>query len=290
MLRLGIIGYPLEHSLSPVMHTAAMQQLNIMGEYKTYTIKEENLSSVFNVLKQAGLRGLNVTIPHKKTVLPLLDEISDEARLIEAVNTITFQDNGKTKGDNTDIIGFWESLNDHLKKNISSLNVTVLGYGGSSSAVCTALIKHNVKELVIYGRNQEKLKAFEVLLKNIKTNLKSKTLFNIGKIEKVDLSTTNLLINTTPVGMYPDINTSPLDKNTLAHLPKEGFVYDLIYNPIETKLLKESKALGYDTQNGLDMLVRQGALSLTIWLGKEVSAVAPMKKAVEDECQALNGV
>lgn len=280
MLKLGIIGYPLEHSLSPVMHTAALNQLNIMGEYKAYETKPDKLEKEFKKLKTLGIKGLNVTIPFKTKIVPLLDKLDSEAKLANAVNTIIFKEDGRTIGSNTDLIGFWESIPESFRKKTKSSKVVVIGYGGSSRAACISFIKIGVKELRVYGRDKQRLDEFLMFLKEIKKTFKSNSGLKTDHIENIILSDINILTNTTSIGMQPNINESPVTKDKLSSLPKESLVYDIIYNPPETKLLKYAKELNLNTLNGLEMLARQGSASLSIWLGKEVSAYKTMKQAL----------
>lgn len=277
MLKLGIIGFPLEHSLSSVMQTAALQHLNISGEYKAYEVKESDLEKVFNDLKKNGLKGFNVTIPYKTKILPLLDELTLTAQLAEAVNTVTIKSNGKTIGDNTDVSGFWDSIPDDYKKKLHKITASILGCGGSARAVCLALIQNNLNTLKIYGRDKQKLDKFQGFLLEIKKKTNSKTNIETAMLNNIHLSDSSLLINTTPIGMHPDINDSPVAKDKLSELSKDALVYDIIYNPKETKLLKYAKELNLKTTNGIEMLIRQGHASLCIWLGKKVSALNIMR-------------
>jgi len=285
MLRFGIIGFPLEHTLSPVMQTAALQQLNRLGEFKAYEVKEEDLKKVFEELKQKGGTGLSVTIPHKTKIISFIDKLSTKAKLANAVNTVKIEKDGTISGDNTDIVGFWDALDEDFKKKLKNHNVSVLGCGGACRAVCLALLENNVKNLKVYGRNKEKLEAYKVFLLNTKEKLKSKTNIEIDLLDKVDFSQSALLVNTTPVGMHPNVDNSPLPIENLQALPKDALVYDIIYNPSETKLLKDAKSLNLKILNGIEMLARQGQAALSIWLDEEVSALVAMRTAIEDSLQ-----
>lgn len=279
MLRLGIIGFPLEHTLSPVMHEAALQHLNINGEYKAYEIKEGELEKTFKDLKKQCLRGFSVTIPHKKSIIPLLDELTERAKLIGAVNTVTIEAGGKTIGDNTDVIGFWDAIPEEIRKNIPKETTSIIGCGGAANACIAALIMHEAKNIKIYGRNKDKLNAFKNHLVKMSHRGISTAHIEIDLLGNIDLSNTFMLVNTTPLGMYPNINDSPVSKEELKKLPQDALVYDIIYNPSETKLLKDAKALNKKTLNGLEMLIRQGAASFTIWTGKE-APIEVMRNAV----------
>lgn len=277
MLKFGIIKSEGTLSLSSIMHTAALQHLNINGEYKEYGINSENLQKEFNRLKSSNIKGLNVTIPHKISIIPLLDELTETAKLISAVNTITFN-NGKTIGDNTDIIGFWESIPEDIRNKIQDKNIAILGSGGTANAVAIACIQNNAKSIMVYGRDLKKLSEFKEFVDDTVQTLQCNVSTNT--LDKIDLSNTFMLVNTTPVGMFPKINDSLISINDLKKLPKDAFVYDIIYNPQETKLLKDAKSLGLKTLNGVEMLVRQGAASLNIWLEKKIAPVEIMRLSI----------
>lgn len=282
MLKLGIIGNPLTHSLSPLMHEAALKALNIEGEYKKHEISEGELAKKLQELKSSGVRGLNITIPFKKKVLTLLDDLTDTAKLTGAVNTITFLENGKTLGDNTDIYGFYKAIPEDIRTALNGKNISILGYGGSAQAIAISILLNikNVPVITISGRDIEKLKTFQSFVDSKKQELNLKTNIEIKRFEELDLSSTNLLINTTPLGMYPKIEESPISKEKLKELPKNSLVYDIIYNPLETKLLKDSNTLGLKTLNGVDMLVLQGAKSLSLWLEQDFIPTEVMKKII----------
>ncbi|MBI3590078.1 MAG: shikimate dehydrogenase [Candidatus Melainabacteria bacterium] len=271
MLKLGIIGYPLEHSLSPVMHTAALQYLNINGHYRAYEVSENELKGIFEQLKGSGMKGFNVTIPHKINIIPLLDELTETAKLVGAVNTVTFKENGKSIGDNTDAMGFWEAIPENLRKIIPGKSVSILGCGGSAKAIVAALLLNDTKHIKVYGRDEEKLT-------NFKNFLDSR--IEIDLLKNIDLSKTSMLVNTTPVGMHPKTNNSLISIQELKKLPADAIVYDIIYNPSETKLLKDARSLNLKTINGIEMLIRQGAYSLRIWLEQDIAPLGAMRLAV----------
>ncbi len=275
MLKLGILKSSRSKSLSKPMHLSALEKLNLNGEYEIYECLPEDLKETFEKLKKEGVRGLNVTIPHKVSIIPFLDKLTERAKLINAVNTIIFNDSG-TIGENTDLTGFFSAIPEKFKKDIRGKEISMIGYGGAGSAIAYSFLMNDIKKLNIYGRNLEKLKNFKSMLKN--NNFKSEIV--IDTMDKIDLSNTYILTNTTPIGMYPDIDSSPVRTEDLKKLPKSSLVYDIIYNPSKTKLLKEVEALGLETLNGIDMLVLQGAESLKLWTGKENIPVDVMKKAV----------
>ncbi|OGI19132.1 MAG: shikimate dehydrogenase [Candidatus Melainabacteria bacterium RIFCSPHIGHO2_02_FULL_34_12] len=280
MLKLGILGYPLEHTLSPVMQTAALQYLNISGEYKAYEVVEEELEKTFRRLKEEGIKGLNITIPYKKKIIPLLDELTQTAKLIGAVNTVTFE-NGRAIGDNTDVMGFWNAIPLDIKNRMNKERTVILGCGGSAYACGVALILSNAMNLKIYGRNKDKLEEFKKFLESRAKGLNINTNVEIGLFSDLNLKDTFLLINTTPVGMHPKTNETPVLKENLKELKSDGLVYDIIYNPPETKLLKDAKSLNLNTLNGIEMLISQGAASIAIWLGQKVSPIGAMRLAIK---------
>lgn len=281
-LKFGIlktIGTP---SLSTIMHTAALQQLNINAEYKPYETKPEELKTVFEKLKKEKIKGLNVTLPHKIDIIPSLDELTDRAKSAGAVNTIIFKE-GRAIGDNTDINGFWNAIPENIRTNLNSKNISILGSGGAAHACIIPFLSSNIAKITIYGRDKKKLEDFQQFLKS-KSN---KINFQIKLFPEIDLTDTYILINTTPVGMYPNINETLVKKEDLQKLPKDTLVYDIIYNPLETKLLQDAKSLGLKTLNGVEMLVRQGAESLNIWLEKDIAPLEIMRNAVLDSLETI---
>ncbi len=270
MLKLGILRSPDGHSLSSIMQTAALKYLNIEGEYKSYGVSSEKLGKVFNNLKREGVTGLNVTMPHKISIIPSLDELTDRAKSIGAVNTITIK-NGRSIGDNTDIIGFWQSLPETIRKDIFNRSISLIGTGGAAYACIMALLQHGVQNIKVYGRNKDKLDRIHKFFQ---------AKISIDLISNIELLNTHILVNTTPVGMYPNINETPINIEALKKLQKDATVYDIIYNPLETKFLKEAHSLNLKTINGVEMLVRQGATSLNIWLEKEIAPIEVMRNIV----------
>lgn len=260
------------------MQMAALQYLNISGEYKAYEIKENELEKVFEELKNSGIRGFNVTIPYKTKIIPLIDTLSERAKLVGAINTVTFDKDKKSIGDNTDVIGFWDAIPEEIRKKLKGQNISILGYGGSARAACVALISNGVKNIKVYGRNKEKLEEFK----------KHFNLIEIDLLVNINLSNTFMLVNATPIGMFPNVDDSPVLKVELKKLPEEAIVYDIIYNPPETQLLKYASSLKKKTLNGIEMLIRQGAASLGIWLSQEVAPLGAMKLAVMQSVETLH--
>lgn len=258
----GLVGDPVEHSVSPAMHNAVFSRLGLDFTYLPFRVEKERLAETVDSMRTLGIRGLNVTIPHKVDVIPLLDELDPLAEKIGAVNTMV-NDKGILKGYNTDAGGFLEAL---LQSGFEPQNkkAIVLGAGGASRAVCFALAESGA-EVVILNRQQEmhwavglavgvsevcdkKVKALELNEKNLKASLEG----------------ADLLVNATSVGMSPDAGQTPVDKKLL----KPGLVvFDVVYNPLKTRLLAEAEEAGAKTISGIDMLVWQGALSFELWTG-----------------------
>ncbi|NCP87395.1 shikimate dehydrogenase [bacterium] len=260
---LGLIGYPLGHSLSPKIHAAALKACGLRGDYSLFPIHpddKQGLKDLLNRVRSGEITGLNVTIPHKQNVIPLLDELTPTAQAIGAVNTI-YRHGEKLIGENTDAAGF---LSD-LKKNIGNWKLgigklaLVLGAGGAARAVIYALL-HDGWQVTLAARRIEQAGQLANSFTNYKLQVTSYETF-----QPSNLPTFNLLINTTPVGMSPNIEASPLPENIV--LNKNTVVYDLVYNPRETKLVKDARANGLQATTGLGMLIEQAALAFEIWTG-----------------------
>src|SRR3989338_8485799 len=248
----GIIGYPLGHSVSPAMHNAAYKELGLDYEYIPFEVEPEDLKEALPGLRALHIAGFNVTIPHKEAIIPLLDDVTKLAATIGAVNTVVNQDS-KLIGYNTDGPGFIESLKEDANFEPAGKRVVVLGAGGVSRAVSVMLAEVEAASIVIADIVEEKAKG-------LGANISGQTLKN--EIERADL-----LVNATPIGMSPKINDSPLPSGV--KLNKKTLVYDLVYNPAETKLLKTAKKAGCRVVSGLGLLVRQGAIAFTVFTGEE---------------------
>jgi shikimate dehydrogenase len=259
---LGIIGDPIEHSLSPLMHNAAFAQMGADYCYLPFRVRKEELGKAIEGMRALNIRGLNVTIPHKVAVIPFLDKLDPLAEKIGAVNTIV-NDDGKLTGYNTDANGFLQSL---IEGGIepASKNIVLLGAGGAARATAFILAKRNAN-LVILNRKLE-LDWAEDLAQSIsrisEKEVKALKLDeeNLGRV----LDKADILINATSVGMSPDSDKTPVP----AKLLKSGMIiFDIVYNPIKTRLLTEAEAAGAKTISGIDMLIWQGAASVEKWTG-----------------------
>ena len=276
MIQLGLIGYPLSHSFSPKIHTAALQSCRLEGNYSLFPIQPEDKKGLQDLLSHicsGEILGLNITIPHKQNVIPFLDELTPTADSIGAVNTIYLHKN-KLIGENTDAPGFLADLKKFLTteaRRHGDLRALVLGAGGSARAVTYALINNGWKVAIASRRTEsaqqlaDSFMSYELTIAN----------FNLSNI---DLSNISLIVNTTPIGMTPNLDQSPLPENL--SLPRYVSIYDLVYNPRETKLLKDARAQGLNATTGLGMLIEQAALSFELWTGHRPSREA-MRASIE---------
>ncbi|MDH4228563.1 MAG: shikimate dehydrogenase [Nitrospirota bacterium] len=260
----GIIGHPVSHSHSPQMHNAAFHALGLNWVYVPFPLTPDRLADGVRGLAAAGVRGFNVTIPHKEKILPLLDEISPQARAIGAVNTVVI-DNGKLVGHNTDGVGFSHALHQAHRFKPERSRVLVLGAGGSARAVCDQLAREGVPAMYICARRSEQAADLSADLRSHHPGCDIKTLDWSPLDHRCGINWAELIVNTTPIGMRPG-DGSPLDTNGIS---PGHIVVDLIYAPPETELLQKCRALRARCLNGLGMLLHQGAAAFTLWTGKE---------------------
>lgn len=261
---LGVIGDPIKHSLSPVMHNAAIQHLGVDYVYVPFPIKAEDLEVAIAGFRAIGVQGFSITIPHKQAIIPLLSEVSEIAQFVGAVNTVWCTDKGWS-GTNTDVAGFIAPLHAY-NRDWSQTKVLILGCGGAARAVVVGCVQLGCKEIHVFARNWEKLEQFQASWAKVSLPV----MINIHRWEKVAefISETTLLVNTTPVGMAPNIEQSPIEETVMQQLSEGAIAYDLIYTPNPTKFLRDAARQNAITIDGLEMLVQQGAAALKIWLGK----------------------
>ncbi len=277
----GIIGDPIEHSMSPAIHNAAFEKMEIDYLYVPFRVKKEALGKAIAGMRALNIRGLSVTIPHKVAVIPFLDELDPLAERISAVNTIV-NDDGVLKGYNTDAGGFLQAL---LEGGVEpkGKNVVILGAGGASRAISFILAERGA-HLVILNRLLE-LDWAEELASRISQVFKQEVdalELNEENLAKV-LAKADIVVNATSVGMSPNIDETPIP----AKLLKPGLiVFDIVYNPIKTRLLREAEEVGAKTIGGLDMLVWQGVLAFEKWTGVK----APVKLMREEAIKGLQGI
>lgn len=271
----GLVGFPIKHSLSACMHNAAFTELKIKAKYKLFSLQTEQLKGFLNNLGENNICGFNVTIPYKEKVLPYLDFVSRGVCEIGAVNTVVVKD-GKLKGFNTDFVGF----NRHLKElKVNPKKIAIIGAGGAAKAVCFALGKSKAEEICIYDIDAYKSLGLVSQFKDVF----SQTRFSaVARIDELNLSDKDLLVNASPVGMRLDDPCLVEEKA----MPKDLFVYDLIYNPTETKLIAQARQAGARFSNGLGMLLYQGVLSFRHFTGKK-APVKIMQAALEKGVKRL---
>ena len=258
----GILGYPVGHSLSPQMYEAAFEAAGFPNyNYIPLQVQAGKLYFAVEGLKNLDFRGFNVTIPHKSTIMKYLDAIDADAMVIGAVNTVV-NDGGILTGYNTDVAGFLAAL---AEANFlpEDCHAVILGAGGAARAVLWGLCKKRAEFITIGARNLQKADAL------------AKDFLSYGHVEGVDwlsddfkemIQTADIVINTTPLGMFPEIDDMPpID---LKLLPEGALVYDIIYNPVETKLLRSAKELGFPTLDGLSMLLLQGKEAYRLYTGE----------------------
>ncbi|KEO85166.1 shikimate dehydrogenase [Tumebacillus flagellatus] len=267
----GLFGHPVAHSKSPQMHNAAFAHLGLDFVYAAFDVLPERVGQAVESIRTLGLRGVNVTIPHKVAVMPFLDEISEAARRIGAVNTIV-NDEGRLIGYNTDGIGYLSALREETGFAAQGKSVLLLGAGGAARAAATQLALDGASRVTLAVRNPDK--AAEVLssladLTQAQAVLLDEVAATVGEYD--------LVVNTTPVGMHPHVDEVPLDTTLL--VPGQ-LVSDLIYNPRETRFLQEAKARGCGVSGGLGMFIHQGAEAFRLWTGVEAPTDV-MRKTVE---------
>jgi len=276
---LGVIGHPVEHSLSPVMHNAAIAKLELDYAYLPFPIAPENLEIAIAGFAAVGVVGFSVTIPHKQAIMPLLAEITPIAQAIGAVNTVS-RKNHQWVGTNTDIEGFIAPLQTTYHQDWSQKAAVILGNGGAARAVVAGCQQLGFAKIHVVGRNQQRVQEFYDIWHNspIAENLQVYTWDKLAKL----IPQANLLVNTTLIGMYPKVDASPVSATQMADLPKDAFAYDLIYIPKPTQFLQLAQQQGAIAIDGLEMLVQQGAAALKIWLQQETVPVDVMRQALQN--------
>lgn len=271
----AILGNPVGHSLSPLMHTKALDVLNYNGIYVPFQVEKHKLKEAVAGIRALGVLGGNITVPYKESIIPYLDRITEEAEQIGAVNTYYWQD-GELWGTNTDGQGFTNSLVQKKKDVFHSKGAVILGAGGAARAICISMLKNGIKDIIIVNRNQAKASALANHLQALggKVNVYSWEKAN----EKNALKEHDLIINTTSIGMEPqEDKIPPIDT---AQIKAWHFVVDIIYKPQTTLLLQTAKEKGCVTMNGMGMLLEQGVLAFKCFTGLE-APVEVMRKELE---------
>lgn len=250
----AVIGDPIAQSMSPDIHNACLNQLGIDAQYEAIQVSEEHLQEQVELLVKSGCKGFNVTIPHKLGIIDYLDEIDPYAKAIGAVNTVEIKE-GRLKGYNTDGPGFFQGLSNVYERDLIDADVLVIGAGGAARAIVKTLLMNGVSKVSVVNRTV--LKAYG-LLEGSKGSA-----YTFSEIEG-NLSIYDIIVNTTPIGMYPEIGNLPLNTDSLQ--PHTTLI-DIIYNPLMTEFLSQGKEKGCVVQNGVPMFVYQAALAFKQWTG-----------------------
>ncbi|MBY0146789.1 shikimate dehydrogenase [Neobacillus niacini] len=253
----AVLGYPIGHSMSPIMLNDVLASYEMDAHYHPFKVSPDELGTAVRGLKAIGIKGFNVTIPHKSAIIPFLDGVDELAMSIGAVNTVV-NDNGKLIGYNTDGYGFIKGLDPYITS-FSDKKILVIGAGGAARAIYFTMAK--LKPLAIDITNRTVSKAEELIEAcPFESNSKSLSLEEAA----ANLNEYDVVIQTTMIGMYPKISEVPI---SLSNLNAQALVCDIIYNPLETQFLKEAQQKGATVQNGVEMFVYQGALAFEKWTG-----------------------
>ena len=276
MKRFALIGEPLGHSLSPALHKGIYRQLEIDdASYRTIEIPQERLKSFFSGFKVGGFDGVNITIPHKASVIDLVDEVDIKAKTLNAVNCVTRVGN-KLTGYNTDILGFAYTLRQN-SADIENNTFLIVGAGGSAHAVAAVLAEGEAKRIYILNRTLENAEQLKQTIAEINGAVDVQILADAdGSGIAKDL---DCVINTTSVGMSPDINNCPLDVD---YFTENILAIDLLYNPLQSQFLQLAEKKGASIVNGMQMLVAQAVYSVEIWMGGNIVAHVDMNALVRD--------
>ena len=266
----ALLGSPVAHSISPLMHNEAFQLLDLDYTYLCFEVNEETLPAAVDGLKACGIRGLNLTMPNKNKIVELLDELSPAARLIGAVNTVV-NDDGHLTGYNTDGVGYMQAVKD-AGYDITGKTITIMGAGGAATAICAQAALDGVEKIHIFARETSRFwDRTQKLAENINSTLPCKAVLHENKDTAAlaqAISESALLLNATSVGMAPNTEGTIIEDTSLYH--PDLIVSDVIYNPRETRFLKEAREAGCRTFNGMYMLLYQGAEAFRLWTGKEM--------------------
>ena len=275
----GLIGWPVEHSLSPVMHNAAFDALGLNWRYVPLPVPPGRIEAAVCGLAALGFRGANVTVPHKQAVMAYLDEIKDTAQAIGAVNTIVVQD-GRLVGHNTDGGGFLAALQE-AGFQPAGKQALILGAGGAARAVVHALAQANCA-VAIHNRTVQRAAKLAHDMQRIGVRVPVTWVPITTRLADLDLGLFDLVVNATPVGMWPHTDASPWPESL--PIPSQWTVFDLVYTPLETRLLQQTRQSGACAIDGLEMLVQQGALSFDMWTNQGFimeEITGPMRAACE---------
>lgn len=265
MVKLGIIGYPLGHSISAVIQKAGLKSIGLDGSYDVMETPPEDLISRIKYLKSNGYDGFNVTIPLKVPMSLFLDDIDDYANIAGCVNTVKVGEDKSFYGFNTDIYGFKRAIPDEI--DLTDKTASILGTGGASRAAVVGLAERGVKNIDFYTRNiinsRQTLEYVRAKFPEIN--------FNVYQIQNIrSLADSSIIVNATPIGMKGFMaDQMPLERADLDKLNPNAVIYDIVYNPVKTVLIQEAQKRGLRTIGGLDMLIYQAERAIQIWTGKD---------------------
>jgi shikimate dehydrogenase len=275
---LGVIGNPIGHSLSPVMHNAALNEMGSDFVYVAFPIDESVLSTAIAGFRAIGVQGFSVTIPHKQSIMAELVHISELATAVGAVNTVWKTAQG-WYGTNTDVEGFVSPLRE-MNRDWSEENAIILGNGGAARAVVVGCAELGFKSIQVIGRNSNKLQDFLASFNNFESVALRLTVNTWDALDSA-IENADLIVNSTPIGMAPNTNASPLTTIQSQKIKNSAIAYDLIYTPNPTEFLKQAQVQGATAIDGLEMLVQQGAAALKIWTGNSEVPVTTMRLALQ---------
>lgn len=279
---IGLFGYPLHHSFSPVMHNTICAALGLNYAYLPLPVQPGRLNEALMGFRACGFVGANVTIPHKEQIVPFLDALTPEAELVGAVNTLYWNEQRQLVGDNTDVEGFRRSL-EKTGIDIRGRSVAIVGSGGAARATAVALARMGIKEIVFLARRQDAVQRVIEDLRPLFPELIWTPHTKPSTVFAADLERVWLLVNASPVGMYPQIDQSPLSRTMVGMLPPGAHVYDLVYNPARTQLMAWADERRLIAHGGLDMLAYQGAVAFEKWTGVQ----PPVARMLEVIAQQL---
>jgi len=274
---LGIFGYPIGHTLSPLMHQVAAEYHYLDLIYLAFSVKPPDLPAALAGIKALGIKGVNLTIPHKEAAIPLVDELSEEARLIGAINTIVLAD-GKLIGHNTDGQGFITSLSRNVGESPKGKTILLLGAGGAARAIAIHLALARAKRIIIANRTLNRAEELASYLEKHSNRVSVCAIPLEKEILITHMEEAEIIINTTPIGMSrDDMVILPGER-----LRPQQLVCDIVYRPLNTPLLQAAKAKGGKTLDGLGMLIYQGALSFKLWTGRDMPVELVRKRLLQE--------
>lgn len=272
----GVMGWPVMHSRSPMMHGQWLKENNKQGAYLPLAIQPDGLEQALRALKPLGFSGVNLTIPHKQAAMLIVDEVDEAAKKIGAISCVTLQADGKLVGSNNDAAGFMRNLNEACPDwRASHGPAVVVGAGGGSRAICYSLMQAGVTNIKLVNRHFERAQQ-------LAADFGAPLVAHPWELRNTLLSDAALVVNTTSQGM---VGQTPLDL-ALDHLPQSAIVADIVYIPLETPLLAAARARGHQTVNGLGMLLHQGPLAWKAWFGLEPAVTPALRTLLENSINA----